>query len=80
MSTDALEQMSNLVAEMFRIEKSATMTGSIAALVSFFKWTEKAGPQHDSLKRAMWIWFHRAQKAVKIIDEHAADMEERLGQ
>ncbi len=68
----ALEAMSNLVAEMFRIEKSPTMTDSVAALISFFKWTQKAGPQQDSLKRALMVWFKRAQKAAKIIDKDDA--------
>jgi hypothetical protein len=48
------------------------LTGSVAALVSFFKWTERAGDQQESLKRALWMWFNRAQKAAKIVDSDDA--------
>jgi predicted transposase/invertase (TIGR01784 family) len=64
-----LDSMSNLVAEIFRIEKSATLKASIPPFLSFMHWTTKAGAQQDSLKRAFIVWYKRAQKYAKIIDE-----------
>ena len=69
MNEAALESMSNLVAEIFRIEKSPSLHASIPPFLSFLKWTTKAGAQQDSLKRAMKVWFTRAQKPAKLIDE-----------
>jgi hypothetical protein len=60
---DGLEEMSNLVAEMFRIEKSATLKDSVAAMVSFFQWTQKAGPQqgvHQAVREKIWSHFRGA--------------------
>jgi hypothetical protein len=58
-----LTRMCNLVAELFRIEKSATLRASIPPLVSFLKWTTKAGAQQDSLKRAFTgVPPHRANR------------------
>ncbi|MFO8074307.1 MAG: hypothetical protein R6V85_20790 [Polyangia bacterium] len=54
---------------MFRIEKSATMRASIMAFLSFLEWTKKAGAQQESLKRALKVWFFKAQKPGKIIAE-----------
>ena len=65
---DELKNMCNLAAEMFRIEKSTTLESSVSAFISFLKWTEKAGARQDSLKRAIKVWFIRAQKPAKIID------------
>jgi hypothetical protein len=52
MNDREIERMSNLVAEIFRIEKSATLKASISPFLSFMHWTTKAGAQQDSLKRA----------------------------
>ena len=68
--------MSNLVAEIFRIERSATLRASIPPFLSFLKWTTKAGAQQDSLKRAFIVWYKRAQKSAKII-ELDEDLEEQ---
>ena len=75
MNEGELERMSNLVAEIFRIEKSATLKASIPPFLSFVKWTTKAGAQQDSLKRAFIVWYKRAQRSAKII-EHGEDLEE----
>jgi hypothetical protein len=75
MNEGELERMSNLVAEIFRIEKSATLKASIPPFLSFVKWTTKAGAQQDSLKRAFIVWYKRAQRSAKII-EHGDDLEE----
>ena len=64
--------MCNLAAEIFRIEKSDTLRASIPPFVSFLRWTSKAGPEQDSLKRAVKVWFSRAQKPAKILDENDA--------
>ena len=69
MSTEQLENMSNLVANIFKIEKSPTLKATIPALISFLKWSRKAGPEQDSLRRAVKVWFIRAQKPAKIISE-----------
>ena len=45
MDEGELERMSNLVAEVFRIEKSATLRASIPPFLSFMHWTTKAGPE-----------------------------------
>jgi predicted transposase YdaD len=74
MSEAELESMCNLVAEIFRIEMSPTVMASIPPLLSFIKWTTKAGPQQDSLRRAAIAWYKRAQKSAKIIgDDDAVD-------
>ena len=72
MNEDELASMSNLVAEIFRIEKSASLEASIPPFLSFLKWTTKAGAQQDSLKRAIKAWFTRAQKPAKLIDDNDA--------
>lgn len=72
MNEAELSRMCNLAAEIFRIEKSATLKASISPFLSFLKWTTKAGAEQDSLKRAMKVWFTRAQKPVKIISEDDA--------
>lgn len=64
-----LEKMCNLVAEIFRIEISATLKASIPPFISFLKWTQKAGAQQDSLKRAAFVWYHQAQRSAKLIDD-----------
>ena len=75
-----LEKMCNLAAEIFRIEKSTSLKASIPPFVSFLKWTTKAGAQQDSLKRAVRVWFTRAQRGVKLFDDdeaiEALDLEE----
>ena len=68
MNEDELLRMCNLAAEIFRIEKSETLRAAIPPFVSFLHWTSKAGPEQDSLKRAVKVWFTRAQKPAKIID------------
>jgi hypothetical protein len=60
------------VAEIFRIEKSASLDASIPPFLSFLKWTTKAGAQQDSLKRAFKVWLTRAQKPAKLIGEDDA--------
>ena len=72
MNDDALANMSNLVAEIFRIEKSPSLEASIPPFLSFLKWTTKAGAQQDSLKRAIKVWFTRAQKPAKLVDSDDA--------
>ena len=72
MNEAELESMSNLVAEIFRIEKSPSLNASIPPFLSFLKWTTKAGAQQDSLKRAMKVWFTRAQKPAKLMNEEDA--------
>ena len=72
MNEAELGRMCNLAAEIFRIEKSPTLKASIPPFVSFLKWTTKAGAQQDSLKRAMKVWFSRAQKPAKILNEEDA--------
>ena len=42
------------------------------------KWTMKAGAQQDSLKRAVRVWFTKAQMPAKIIDEDEAVEEQSL--
>ena len=75
MNEGELERMSNLVAEIFRIEKSATLRASILPFLSFVHWTTKAGARQDSLKRALIVWYKRAQRSAKIV-EHGEDLEE----
>ncbi len=67
--------MSNMVAEIFRIEKSPTLEASLSAFLSVLKWTKKAGAMQDSLKRALSVWFLRAQKPAKIMGKDDAIIE-----
>jgi len=60
MDDDELENMCNLVAQIFRIEKSETVKASLPPLFSFIEWSKRAGAQQDSLKRAIKVWFTRA--------------------
>jgi predicted transposase/invertase (TIGR01784 family) len=69
MNETELMKMSNLVAEVFRIELSETLKASIPPFVSFLKWTERAGPEQDHLKRAVFAWYKRAQMPAKLIDD-----------
>jgi len=70
MSAAELEKMSNLVAEVFRIELSDNLKASIPPFMSFLKWTEKAGPEQDHLRRAVLVWYKRAQLPAKLIGDN----------
>jgi predicted transposase/invertase (TIGR01784 family) len=73
MNDTDLERMSNLVAELFRIENSTALNACIPPFLSFLKWTYKAGPEQKELKRAVKAWFARAQKPAKLIDADIVD-------
>jgi len=64
-----LEQMENMVANIFRIEKSRSLKACIPPFVSLINWINKAGASQDSLKRAAISWFYKAQKPAKILLE-----------
>ncbi len=65
-----LEQIQNLASDIFRIEKSPSLKACIPPILSFLKWTSKAGASQDSLKRAFFLWFNKAQKPAKILLEN----------
>jgi len=69
MNAAELEKMSNLVAEVFRVELSDSLKASILPFVSFLKWTNKAGPEQDHLKRAAFAWYKRAQMPARLIKD-----------
>ncbi|MFO8073189.1 MAG: Rpn family recombination-promoting nuclease/putative transposase [Polyangia bacterium] len=72
LDSDELESMSNLAAEIFRIEKSPDLVSSVQAFWSLCKWTVKAGPEQRRLIRAIKVWFIRAQKPAKLLFEDDA--------
>ena len=78
MSEAELKKMCNLVADVFRIELSESLKASIPPFLSFLKWTQKAGPEQDSLRRAAFAWYKRAQMPAKIIEDGDVAMDMAL--
>ena len=71
LNDEELAAMSNLAAELFRIENSASLRACIPPFLSFLKWTERTGGEQADLRRAVKAWFTRAQKPAKLTDENA---------